>query len=83
MVERRRNHAEAWTEGTTNSKRNHVDRACEMAICMRADFDGVDGWKRGQALSGTVDALWEKHNRGKLYKDLEGGVIGGPKAEDE
>lgn len=54
-----------------------------MAICMRADFDGVDGWKRGKALSGTVDALWEKHNRGKLYKDLEGGVIGGPKAEDE
>eukprot|EP00894_Picocystis_sp_ML_P004422 jgi/Pico_ML_1/54939/g76.t1 len=36
-----------------------------------------------KALSGTVDALWEKNNRGKLYKHLEGGVIGGPKEEDE
>lgn len=43
----------------------------------------TDGRGRVQALSGTVDALWEKHNRGKLYKDLEGDVIGGPKAEDE
>lgn len=36
-----------------------------------------------KVLSGTVDVLWEKNNRGKLYKHLEGGVIGGPKEEDE
>ena len=29
------------------------------------------------------DALWDQNNQGKLYKHLEGTVIGGPKDDDE
>ena len=29
------------------------------------------------------NALWESNNKGKLYKDLEGTVIGGERDEDE
>ena len=29
------------------------------------------------------NALWEANNKGKLYKDLEGTVIGGDSGEDD
>ncbi|KAK9815339.1 hypothetical protein WJX72_001948 [[Myrmecia] bisecta] len=31
----------------------------------------------------SINKLWEKNNQGKLYKHLEGTVIGGEKAEEE
>ena len=29
------------------------------------------------------DALWDQNNQGKLYKHLEGTVIGGPKDDED
>eukprot|EP00239_Pterosperma_sp_CCMP1384_P007252 CAMPEP_0197853366 /NCGR_PEP_ID=MMETSP1438-20131217/22573_1 /TAXON_ID=1461541 /ORGANISM="Pterosperma sp., Strain CCMP1384" /LENGTH=66 /DNA_ID=CAMNT_0043467749 /DNA_START=94 /DNA_END=294 /DNA_ORIENTATION=+ len=30
-----------------------------------------------------IDAAWESNNQGRLYKHLEGTVIGGPKPDDD
>jgi hypothetical protein len=36
-----------------------------------------------RAVHGTTGALWEINNQGKLYKHLEGTVIGGESMDDD
>jgi ubiquinol-cytochrome c reductase subunit 9 len=36
-----------------------------------------------RVVNAGVDVAWKSHNKGKLYDDLVGTVIGGPKPDDD